>query len=254
MRRSSFKKLDNETESIDVSLSRDVSSQYDNVKIVADDIDSVVTVAENIALLQATQDSLVDITAIGSQIVPNIAEILEADTNAATATAMAVTATTQAGLANTAKVAAEVAQGIAETKASEAGLSAVAADTSADLATIEAGTATAQAGIATAQAVIASTKASEAAVSAYEAEAARDAILGMEVVTGAAGTQVSWDGTTLTVPQGLQGIQGIKGDKGDTGEGLQIKGTDTAVNIQSIVDAAEADFWIASDTHDGCVS
>lgn len=174
MRRSSFKKLNNETESIDISLSRDISSQYDNVKIVADDIDNVVTVAESIELLQAVQDSLEDLAPITTQIVPNIAEILQADDNATTATAMAITATTQADLANAARV-------VAETKATEAGLSAIAADASADSAEASATTATTQATIATtkaneasASATTATTKASEASVSAG---AARDSEL-----------------------------------------------------------------------------
>lgn len=43
------------------------------------------------------------------------------------------------------------------------------------------------------------------------AENAKDAILGMQVATGVAGSSVTWNGTTLTVPQGIQGIQGLIG-------------------------------------------
>ena len=247
----------------DIAVNREIGSAYDNVKKVADNLSTIEVVANNVDLLQATQNSLGDINAIGTQIVPNLAEILEADTNAATATAMAVTATTQAGLANTAKVAAEIAQGVAETKATEAALSAVAADTSADLAVVSEANASVSAAAAAASAVTASTKAGEAAASALAADAsadqavaARDVILGMDVATGAAGSSVTWDGTTLTVPQGIQGVQGIKGDKGDkgdVGEGLNLKGSGTVAEIVAIVGAAVADFWIANDTGDGYV-
>lgn len=47
-------------------------------------------------------------------------------------------------------------------------------------------------------------------------------IVNMEVVTGAEGTEATWDGTTLTIPKGDQGIQGIQGDDGYT----PVKGVD----------------------------
>ena len=54
--------------------------------------------------------------------------------------------------------------------------------------------------------------ATSASNSASQALAAKNAITGMQVATGAAGSSVTWNGTTLTVPQG---IQGIKGDAGE---------------------------------------
>lgn len=237
-------------ENPDIQVSRELSTSFDDVKVVSTNIDSVVLLADNVPALQDIQDSLGNINAVVTQIVPNLAEILEADTNAATATAMAVTATTQAGLADTARLAAEVAQSTAETEASNAQLSATAADISADLAVAAESTATAQAVVAITQAGIATTQAAAAVVSADEAEAARNAILGMEVATGAAGTQVSWDGTILTVPQGVQGVQGVQGNKGDTGAALTVKGTDITAAILLKVPTL-GDFWVASDTGDG---
>ena len=54
--------------------------------------------------------------------------------------------------------------------------------------------------------------ATSASNSASQALAAKNAITGMQVATGAAGSSVTWDGTTLTVPQGIQGIQGDAGE------------------------------------------
>ena len=157
-----------------VGINREIGSQFDVVKTVADNIEDVVAVANATATTQIVADNIATINAIGtdmadivvvseniadvrsvnsnmavvtavasnltdidnvlSAVVPVLPEILLADDNAATATAMASTATTQAGLADTARVAAEAARGIANTKASEAAASAVAADASADLA------------------------------------------------------------------------------------------------------------------------
>lgn len=206
MRRSSFQKIDAKNAGVDVMLSRDVVSQYDKIAAVSDKIDEVVavadsvgnvatvaanigavttigthidvivevndsiadvhTVANNIATVNQVASNASNITSVANEVIPNIAEILQADTNAATATSMAVTATAQAGLANTARVAAEVAQGVAETKANEANLSMVAADISADLAAASASTASAKA-----------SDASASATAAHNSELAAAAIL-----------------------------------------------------------------------------
>ena len=195
MRRSSFQKVDAENASVDVMLSRDIISQYDKIAAVADNIDEVVvvadsagnvatvaanigvvttigthidaivevndsiadvhTVADNIATVNQVASNVSNIASVVNEVIPNIAEILQADTNAATATTMAVTATAQAGLANAARVAAEVAQGVAEAKADEANLSMVAADISADLAAASANTASIKANDASASAAAA---------------------------------------------------------------------------------------------------
>ena len=95
MRRSQFQKLEAE-ESIDVALSRDVSSQYDNVKKVADEIAAVVTVADNIEVVGVVAG---DLPAIISDIIPSLGEILAADTNAAVATAKAAEASASEAMA-----------------------------------------------------------------------------------------------------------------------------------------------------------
>lgn len=68
----------------------------------------------------------------------------------------------------------------------------------------------------------------EAETARDEAEAARDEIYNMEVQTGAAGTEATWDNGVLTIPrgdigpQGPQGIQGVQGEVGEQGpQGLQ---------------------------------
>ena len=206
MRRSSFQKIDAKNASVDVMLSRDIISQYDKIAAVVDSIDEVVVVADsvdnvatvatnigavtaigthidaiveindNVADVHIIADNIVNVNQVASnigninsvvnEVIPNIAEILQADDRAATATNMAVTATAQAALASTAKVAAEVAQGVAETKADEANLSMVAADISADLAAASASTASIKAG-----------EASASATAAHNSELAAAAIL-----------------------------------------------------------------------------
>ena len=54
----------------------------------------------------------------------------------------------------------------------------------------------------------AQSSATSASNSASQALAAKNAITNMQVATGAAGSSVTWNGTTLTVPQGIQGPQG----------------------------------------------
>ena len=90
MRRSSFKKLGPDVESTDINLSRDVSSQYDNVKIVADNMTAVVAAGENIS-------TIVDVY---EQVVPNLTEILLTNDNAAIAGIKALEATDVALLAS----------------------------------------------------------------------------------------------------------------------------------------------------------
>ena len=73
-------------ENPDIQVSRELSTSFDDVKVVSTNIDSVVLLANNVPALQDIQDSLGNINAVVTQIVPNLPEILEADTNAATAT------------------------------------------------------------------------------------------------------------------------------------------------------------------------
>ena len=156
MRQSSLAKIGN-VDAVSISIDREIASRYDDVKIVADNIDAVT--------LLGTPEAVAAMS--------NVAENADLILNAVTVAAATV---------------------------------------------------------------------DEAELARDEAEDARDAIFGMDVATGAQGTSVVWDGTTLTIPrgdtgpqgvqgiqgvqgevgeqgpQGLQGPQGIKGDKGDTGE------------------------------------
>ena len=42
-------------------------------------------------------------------------------------------------------------------------------------------------------------------------------IVDMDVVTGEAGTEAEWDGTTLTIPRGDRGLRGATGEDGQNG-------------------------------------
>lgn len=89
--------------------------------------------------------------------------------------------------------------------------------------------------------------ATSASNSASQALAAKNAITGMQVATGAAGSSVTWDGTTLTVPQGLQGIQGIAGADGLSGVQLNTANTFTAPQRTNTSASSNAiDFRIAN--------
>ena len=83
MRQSSF---DNK----DITITRELSTSYDTVKIVADNIDKIVPIANNIP-------QIVD---VANQVVPNIAEILLADENATIASTKASEAVDSALLAS----------------------------------------------------------------------------------------------------------------------------------------------------------
>jgi hypothetical protein len=50
--------------------------------------------------------------------------------------------------------------------------------------------------------------ANNASISASDALSAKNSITNMQVATGASGTNASWDGTTLTIPQGPTGATG----------------------------------------------
>lgn len=150
-------------------------------------------VATNITNVNNVGNSITDVNSVAE----NMAEVLTADTNAATATAQAAIATTQAGIATTQATTATTQAttattqaGIATTKASEASTSASnaltsatnastsetnanasasSASTSASNASASATTATTQAGVATTKASQASTSASNASASATSA-------------------------------------------------------------------------------------
>ena len=80
--------------------------------------------------------------------------------------------------------------------------------------------------------------ATNASNSATQALAAKNAITGMQVATGAAGSSVTWNGTTLTVPQGLQGIQGLKGDSGATASDVGLGSVDNTSDADKPISTA----------------
>ena len=79
----------------------ELATSLSEIAVVSGAIANVNTVATNITLVNTVSANISAINNISSVIVPNINEILLADTNAATATAQAVIATTQAGIATT---------------------------------------------------------------------------------------------------------------------------------------------------------
>ena len=112
---------DVETVSTNIGAVQTVSANDANVTTAATNIASVNTVSANIDKVNTVAGQDANITAIADQVVPNMTEILQADDNAATATAQASEATTQATTATTQA-------SIATTKAGEATASATEAE------------------------------------------------------------------------------------------------------------------------------
>lgn len=166
MIRSSFQKID-DAQSIDVSISREVGTEYDNIKIVSDNIESVVDVADVIKTplfdnIETVVDNLDTINNVATTIVPNIDEILLADTNATIATTKASEASDSEAIATT-----KASEALSSANASEASRLVSDANktaTNADVVLTNADVVTA-----TTQADIATTKAGEAGVSASNA-------------------------------------------------------------------------------------
>lgn len=90
-----------ETVSSNIASIGTVSGAIANVNTVATNVANVNTVATNITSVNAVATNIADVVSVADTIVPNIAEILLADTNAATATTQAGIATTKAGEAST---------------------------------------------------------------------------------------------------------------------------------------------------------
>lgn len=78
-----------------------VATNIANVNTVSTNVTNVNTVATNISDVNTVAINMADVVSVADTIVPNIAEILLADTNAATATTQAGIATTKAGEAST---------------------------------------------------------------------------------------------------------------------------------------------------------
>ena len=79
----------------------ELATSLSDIAVVSGAIANVNTVATNITSVNTTSTNISAINNVSGIIVPNINEILLADTNAATAAAQAVIATTQAGTATT---------------------------------------------------------------------------------------------------------------------------------------------------------
>lgn len=92
--------------------------------LTTQNIENINSVVANEANINTVASNINDVNEVALQVVPNMAEILQADNNAATATAQAVIATTQVGVATDAANTATAQAGIATTKASEASTSA----------------------------------------------------------------------------------------------------------------------------------
>ena len=185
-----------------VAIDREIGSQYDNVRVVAENIESVVTVADHINNVDTVATNIVDVHAVSGSIVdvrtvatninnvvtvgqdianvntvaanvgnidmivtevlPNINEIANASANAAIAT-------TKAQEASVSAAAALVSEQNAKASELAAGVSENNAATSEAVAIAKAAEASASATSATNQATIATTKATEASASAVTA-------------------------------------------------------------------------------------
>ena len=186
MRRSSFQQ-------VDVQISREIESQYDDVKLVADNMTAVIKVADGLdnSAFTTVTNNINGILAVASGVVPNLAEILLANDNATIATTKANEASVSATNALTSENNAETAEAnatiqavISTTKAGEA----LASKNSAE---VSATTATTQAGIAISAVVslfnyaslseqfsnIAASKATEASLSALNARNSEEVVL-----------------------------------------------------------------------------
>ena len=168
-----------------------VAGLYDEIVALNGIKNDITTVAGNTTNVTTVSNNIVNINSVATNIVPNLTEILQADTNATTATikaseasASATTATSQATIANT--------------KASEASASATSASSSATTATTKANEASASATSASNSATTATTKANEASASAtaaYNAQLAAVATYDMfdDRMLGAKATDPSVD-------------------------------------------------------------
>jgi hypothetical protein len=145
-----------------------VAQNIDNVNTVGEDINNVNTTANNTANINTVAGNTTNINQVASdtvainEIYNNRAEIYQADTNAATATAQATIATTKASQASASASA-------AATQASNASASASSASSSATSASNSANAASSSASSASSSASTATTKASEASASATSA-------------------------------------------------------------------------------------
>lgn len=189
-----------------------VADSISNVNNVGNSIDNVNTVSSNLSNINIISNDIANVNSVADIIVPNMAEVLQADTNAAIATQKASEASISASIATTkateasdsannalsseveAENQAQIATakaGIATTKANEASSSASSSASSASSSASSATTATTKASEASSSATVATTKASEASASATAAANSAASIVSDELTsaTNAANAQ-----------------------------------------------------------------
>ena len=235
-----------------------VTSNMADIQTVATDINDVVTVAGNMAVVNNLNSNLATIETVNTQIVPNLAEILLADDNAAIATAKAQEASDSAIVAEA--KASETAADALATAADrvQTGLDSVqtgadAISTANDVVTVSddadqvaidrlavmtalgeasddaAHTAAdrVQTGLDVVTARTAKESAERSASNALASEVIATKVIEMTALTGTPGSEAEWDNVTgeLTVPRGATGAQGIPGLAPEytfTGEGTEL--------------------------------
>jgi hypothetical protein len=179
MRPSSFQR-------IDIPLSRDIESKYDDIKVVADNIDTLDSLYADKAKLDAVYADLTKIIAVTDNeaninevvntVIPNMAEILQADDNAAVATQKASEALASANASEVSRQASETAQGITETARDTTLGYRDEAETFKDTASLQAGIATTKAGEASASASAALISRNQAETFAQQAQTSAESV------------------------------------------------------------------------------
>lgn len=162
------------------------------------------------ASISANEASISEVNALASQESATLSE-QSALQSKLDANASATSASNSEAISTQSAIDAAESASLALSSASNAGFGASMAETAAT-------NALASATSAMTHATTATTKASEASVSASDALSYKDitvsvanSITNMQVATGLPNSAVTWDGTTLTVPKGIDGIDGIDG-------------------------------------------
>ena len=151
------------------TLQQVLDTNYASIVTVGADLINVDLVATSIASVDAAGTNIVDIVSVANTVVPNIAEILLADDNAAIATAKAEEALTSANNAATSESNASTSESNASTSESNASTSASSASTSATNASSSAAASAASESASATSATASATSATNASTSATTA-------------------------------------------------------------------------------------
>lgn len=197
----------------DPAVERNISrSDMDIVIAVSDKMPELNAVPTILSTIQVLEASVVD---KASEVAANTLIIQSETTTTVSNAASALASKNAAGLS---EINASNSANSAAISKDNALASAVSANASAQSALNSKDSANLSAVSASASESIATTKASEASVSASDALSYKDitvsvanSITNMQVATGLPNSAVTWDGTTLTVPKGIDGIDGIDG-------------------------------------------